>query len=145
MGIFWCENRSDFHRADIIRPYEGVWSIAAMLVLIATRGGELLGGEGDPGEHFTGVFRGGAGGVAAFLGGQGVVQDGDDELGVPLQADDGELAQGHIEPPLAGVHHQIPLEKALDGPGDLDHAAFLGLAGIRHPGAEDHGVQHLHC
>ena len=120
-------------------------SITAMLALIAPRGGELLGGEGDPGEHFAGVFRGGAGGVAAFLGGHGVIENGDDELGVPLQPDDGELAQGHIEPPLGGIHHQFIVEKALDWPRDLDHATFLGLAGLRHPGTQHHGVQHLHC
>ena len=116
-----------------------------MLVLIASRWRELLGGEGDPGEHFAGVFRSGAGGVAAFFGGYGVIQHRHDELGVPLQADDGELPQCHIEPPLGGVHHQVAFEEALDRTGDLDEAAFLRLAGIRHPGAEDHGIQHLHC
>ena len=118
---------------------------AAVVVFIAPCRRKLLGGEGDPGEHLAGILRRGAGGVTAFLGGHGVIENGDDELGVPLQPDDGELAQCHIKPPLAGVHHQLVIKQALDGPRDLDHAAFLGLAGIRHPGAEDHGVQHLYC
>ena len=122
-------------------------SVAAvfMVLVVTARGGELAGGEGDPAEHLAGILRRGAGGVAALLGGQGVVKDGYDELGVPLQADDGELPQGHIQPPLGGAQHQILVKQPPDPLGDLDTAALLMLTGLRHPGGKNHGIQYLHC
>ena len=64
-------------------------------VAVAAPGGELLGGEGNTAEHFAGIFGAAAGGIAAFFGGDGIIQHRYDQLGIPLQADDGKLAQRH--------------------------------------------------
>ena len=61
---------------------------AVILFAVAASGGELVGGEGDAAEHLAGVL-GAAGGVAAFLCGDAVVHHRYNELGVPLQSDDG--------------------------------------------------------
>ena len=88
---------------------------------VAAGGGELLGGEGDAAEQLAGILRA-AGIVAAFLGGDGIVQHRDDQLGVPLQADDGELAQSDIQPPAVRGQHQLIVEQRANGPRDLDSA-----------------------
>ena len=119
-------------------------SVAAVVVTVASRGSELFGGEGDSGEHFAGIFRCGTGGVAAFLGGQSVVENGHDELCVPFQPDDGELAQGHIQPPPGGCEDQILVKKGTDRSGDLYHTALLLFAGLRYPGTENHGIKYLY-
>ena len=59
--------------------------------LVAVSWGELLSGEGNAAEHFTGIL-GTAGVVAAFLAGHGVIQNRHDQLRVTLQTDNGELA-----------------------------------------------------
>ena len=110
---------------------------------VAAVGGELTGREGDSAEQFTGIL-GAAGIVAAFLGGDGVVQHRHDELCVPLQTDDGELAQGHIEPAAVRSHDQVIIEEPLNGGGDLDRARVGPVADIPDPGAEDHGIQYFH-
>ena len=76
---------------------------AAVLDLPVTRGGagglvgreELIHGELHMAEDLTGIVLVAAAG--ALLLGQAVVVDGHEELGVPLQPDDGELAQGNIQ------------------------------------------------
>ena len=122
----------------------GQCSVAVVVVFIAAGGGELPGGEGDPAEHLAGILCRSAGAVAAFLGGQGVVENGDNELSIPFQPDDGELPQSHEEPPMSGGEDQFILKHPADGAGNLDHAALLPIAGIHHPGTEHHGIQHLH-
>ena len=124
------------------------WLFAAVVFLgalgfaLAALGGELGGGEGDAAEKFAGVF-GAARGVAAFLGGDAVVHNGDDQLGVPLQADDGKLAQGHIEFSPVGLEHQVLVKLVFHPLRQLHRAALPGkaVADFPHPGAEDHGVQ----
>ena len=81
-------------------------------------GGEGIGREGDLVKEGAGVLGAAAGVGAALLGGDGVVEDRHDQLGRPLQTDDGELAQGHEEPLLVAAQHQIVPEHGLDIRGD---------------------------
>lgn len=60
------------------------------------RGEELVNGELNLTEDITGILFRCAAGSGTFLVGQAVIVDGDQELGVPLQANDGELAQGNV-------------------------------------------------
>ena len=115
------------------------------LALVASGRCELRGGEGNAAEHLTGIFRAAAGRVAAFLGGDGVIQHRHDQLGIPLQPHDGELSQGDKEPPLVTGKYQFFIKHFPDKCGDLDHAAAAALAGVFHTAAEHHGVQYLHC
>ena len=117
----------------------------AAAVSVAAGGGELGRGEGNSAEHFAGIL-GAAGGVAAFLGGNGVIQHRHDELGIPLQTDHRELAQGDKQPAAVTGFHQIFVKLAADTAGDLDAGILPApvLADFPHLGAEDHGIQHLH-
>ena len=117
---------------------------AVILFAVAASGGELVGGEGDAAEHLAGVL-GAAGGVAAFLCGDAVVHHRYNELGVPLQSDDGELPQRHKQPPAVILQSQILVKHGPDPIrylhlGAVPHAA---VAGLPHPGAEHHGIKHL--
>ena len=123
----------------------GLVVVIAAVFVVAAGGGEFLGGEGDTAEHFTGVFPG-AGVVAAFLAGDGVIQHRHHQLGIPFQPDNGELAQGHEQLPLASGEYQGVFVQFPDAVGDLDGDGFTA-AGIRflHPGGQHHGIQYLHC
>jgi hypothetical protein len=52
-------------------------------------------GEGDAAEQRAGIFAASAG---AFFFGHAVIIDGNKQLGIPLQTDNGELPQCHIDP-----------------------------------------------
>ena len=58
----------------------------ASVSVVAAFGRKLHRREGDPAEHFAGILTA-AGIVAAFLGGNGVIQHRNDQLGFPLQTD----------------------------------------------------------
>ena len=103
----------------------------------------MPGGEGDPGEHFAGILCQPRI-VAAFLGGQGVIQHRNHQLGIPLQTDDGELAQGHIEPPVIPVQHQRLVKEFLDEIRQLDNGGVIAFMAFPDLGTQDHGVQHFH-
>lgn len=106
---------------------------------------ELLGREGNSGEYLAGIL-GAAGIVAAFLDGDAVVQHGHDKLCIPLQTNNGELAQGDEHPlPISG-EHQILIEKPADGGRNLaDSLSAAAFAPFLYAGTEDHGIQDLHC
>ena len=77
------------------RARRGLFATAAVIGLasglaVAALGGELGGREGDAAEHLAGIF-GAARGIATLLCGDAVIHNGDDELSVPFQPDDGEL------------------------------------------------------
>ena len=111
---------------------------------VTVSGREFFGREGDPAEHLAGILTA-AGAVAAFFGGNGVVQNGDNELCVPFQTDDGELPQGYEQPPPLPGEYQLIIKAAGNGVGDLEGvliaAAFADLPDF---GTEDHGIQYLH-
>ena len=78
--------------------------VAVIVGIVTTHWIELLSREGDPAEHLAGVFCT-AGIVTAFLHGDAVLQHRNHQLGIPLQPDDGKLAQSNKEPsPVAGEH-----------------------------------------
>jgi hypothetical protein len=119
--------------------------IAAFLgIAVAVPGGEFGCGKGDSAEHFTGIF-GAAGGFAAILGGDAVLQYRHHQLGIPLQTDDGELAQSHKQSAFVTGEYQLLVKHAADGPGDLgDHFSAGTVTDILDLGIENHGIQYLH-
>ena len=64
------------------------------ILSVAALGRKLGLRERNAAEHFAGIF-GTAGVVAAFFGGNAVIQHRHHQLGIPLQAQDGELSQGY--------------------------------------------------
>ena len=120
-------------------------SVIVTAAIVTAAGGELPCGEGDPGEHLAGIFCT-AGSVAAFFSGDGVVHHRHDQLGIPLQTDNGELTQGHIESAAFAGDDQIVIKHPGDGPGNVQRCIFLALAvaDIPDPGAEDHGVKNFY-
>jgi len=119
--------------------------IAYVGAAVAAGGSELGGGEGDLAEHFAGIL-GAAGAVAALLSGQRVIHHRHDQLGIPLQTDDGKLTQGNEHPPpLPGVY-QLIVKLGGDGCGDLERCILpaLAVADLPDLGAEHHRIQHLH-
>jgi len=119
--------------------------VVAVGFLIAVSGSELGGGEGDPGEHLAGILGAAARILTAFFGGDGVIHYRDYQLGIPFQTNDGELAQGDEEPPPVAGEDQFLVEQAGDPVGDVDGFLAGAVADFLDLGAEDHGVQYLHC
>ena len=85
----------------------------------AAAGCELGGRKRNSGKYLTGILGSASGVVAAFLGGDGVVQHRYDQLRVPLQPDDGELPQSNIQPLIIAAQNQIVVKYSFDGGGDL--------------------------
>ena len=119
---------------------------AVVAASVAVFGGELLCREGDSTEHLAGILGAAAtGGITAFLGGDGVIQHRNYQLGIPLQPNDGELAQGDEEPPLPARKHQLLIKDRADALGDLGSHGIAGtFAHIPDFGTQHHGIQHLH-
>ena len=107
-------------------------------------GEELLHGEGDVLEQLAGVVAAAA--TGALLVGQAVVVHRDEQLAVPLQADDGELAQGHEDPPAVVAHGQLASEALAHAGGDLADVAVAApvLAAVHQLGVQDNGVHSFH-
>ena len=120
---------------------------AAVSVLAAGRE-ELAHRELDLAEHLAGVLLAGiiAAGAAAILGGDAVVIGGDEKLGIPLYADDGELAQGDKEPVLVAAHHQLIAEAGGHAHGNVRAGAVAGaaVAHIHQLQVEDQRIHRLH-
>lgn len=66
--------------------------------------------------------------AAAILGGDAVVIGGDEQLGIPLHADDGELAQGDEQTVLVAAGNQLVAEAGRHRHGDIHTAAVTGTA-----------------
>ena len=125
-----------------------VVTVAAAVVVViipaaavAAGGRELLRGEGDAAEQLAGVLRA-AGGVAALLGGNAVVQYRNQQLGIPLQTDNRELPKRHQQNPVCVPRNQFFVKKAADAGGNLSHRTMI--APLPDLGTEDHGIQHFH-
>jgi len=119
--------------------------VLGLCLTVAAFGGKLGGREGNPGEHLAGVF-GAAGRIAAFLGGDTVVQYRHHKLGIPFQTDDRELAQSNKQSAVFAGKYQFVIKCLQDALRNLYHGAFLTAAVAHFPdlGAEDHRIQHLH-
>ena len=111
---------------------------------VTAAGSKLRGGERNARKHFAGVFRA-AGAVAAFLGGDGVVENGNDQLRIALQTDDRELTQCYIQTAALAGEHQLIVKHAADGSGQLQSCivAALAVADILNLGAEHHWIEHF--
>lgn len=103
-------------------------------------GEELLHGKGNVLEQLAGIVAAAAAG--ALLVGQAVVVYRDEELAVPLQADDGELAQGYKDPAAVVSHGQLAGEALAHAGGDLADVAVAApvLAAVHQLGVQDDGV-----
>ena len=119
--------------------------VAALRPLDGVGREELAHREGDVPEQSAGVLAAVAAG--ALLVGHTVVVDGHQQLGVPLQPDDGELAQGHIDPSAVVPAGQLPAEAVAHEGGDFTQvavavplAAAVHDAGVQHDGV--HGLHH---
>jgi hypothetical protein len=116
-----------------------------IVVGIAILGSKLPGGEGNPGKQLAGIFRT-ADGVTAILGRKAVVQNGYNDLGIPLQANDGELTQSNKQPTAVSGEHQFLIKLILNTAGDGQYTGFLAgtIAHIFDPGGQYHRIQNFH-
>ena len=113
----------------------------------AVGGEELLHGEADVLEELAGVLVGAAAaGAGAVLVGHAVVEHRHEQLAVPLQADDGELAQGHKGAAVVVAHGQLAAEALAHAGGNLADVAVAAavLAALHQLGVQDDGVHGLH-
>ena len=76
---------------------------------------------------------------------QAVIIGGDEQLGIPLHADDGELSQGDVQAVDVAPQHQLLREAGADGGGDLTAAVSrAALAHIHQLHTQNDGVHRLH-
>ena len=119
---------------------------AAVILLSVTSFWRKLGsGEGNAAEHLAWVFRA-AGVIAAFLGGNAVIQHGNNKLCIPFQTNDGELTEGDVEFPLFWIETQFFIKHGFYRIRRLHGGGFLtsALANIPYFGTKHHGIQNLY-
>ena len=103
---------------------------------------ELFHRKSDVPEEPAGVLGGAA---AALLLRHAVVIDRDQELRIPLQPDDGELPQGHIDPAAIPAGAETALKAVVDESRDLRQlrlTAAVFPAAVTFAAVGDAGVQH---
>ena len=107
-------------------------------------GEELVDGELHMAEDLAGVLLAVAAG--ALLLGHAVVVHRHEQLGVPLQPDDGELAQSDIDPLALTAAAQLAVEAAADAGRNVGQlaVAVMALAYIHQLHVQDDGVHDLH-
>jgi len=115
-----------------------VAAVTAVLRVLIVRGSadavggeELVNRERDALEEFAGILAGAAAGRAVLIG-HAVIEDGDKQLGIPLQADDRELAQGDKSSSVLVAHSEFAAEALAHAGGDFTHIAVAAAvcAGI---------------
>ena len=84
------------------------------MTIVTALGGEARGGEGNAAECFAGVLVAAPGVFAAFLVGHAVLHHRHNNLGIPFQAQNRELAQCHIEPSFAACAGQLLVVERAD-------------------------------
>lgn len=116
-----------------------------VFLIVAISGCELISGEGNPGEHFTGIFST-AGSVATFFGGNAVIQNRYDQLCISFQSNDGELSQGDEKPSIFSGEYKGLVKHLGNALGNVNNSVFFtfALAYIKHFGAEHHGIKNFH-
>ena len=131
-------------------------AVAALLPVVVAAAGivsvvgreELIHREGDVLEELAGIITAaaavGAGGAALVR--QAVVVHRHQQLAVPLQADDGELAQRHKDTTVVVTGRQVAAEALADTGRDLAEIAVAAaaVAAFHQLGAEDDGVDSFH-
>lgn len=103
-------------------------AVAAISGACAIGGEELADGEFDLTEDFAGIFGGALLSAGAFFFGHTVVVRGHQQVGIALQADDGELAKRNEKPSLISAEDQVITQGLSNGGGDLCDAAIAGTA-----------------
>ena len=131
-------------------------AVAALLPVVVAAAGivsvvgreELIHREGDVLEELAGIITAaaavGAGGAALVR--QAVVVHRHQQLAVPLQADDGELAQRHKDTTVVVTGRQVAAEALADTGRDLAEIAVAAaaVAAFHQLGTEDDGVDSFH-
>ena len=107
-------------------------------------GEELIHGEFDVAENLTGVILAAAAG--ALLVGHAVIIHRHQKLSLALQANDGELTQGDIDPLAFAAEAQVAAEAGADAGRDLGELAVTGtaLADVHQLHIEHDGIYGLH-
>ena len=107
---------------------------------------ELVDGELDMAEDLAGIILAAAAVAGALLFRHTIVVDRNEKLGIALQADEGELAKGDIEPLALAAEAQLAAEAGADAGRHVGELAVAGtaLAGIYQLQAKDQGINGLH-
>ena len=126
----------------------GLGALAAAHAGQAVGREELIHREADVLEQLAGVLGGGAAaaGAGAVLVGQAVVVHRHEQLAVPLQTDDGELAQGDKGAAVVVAHGQLAAEALAHAAGDLTDVAVAAavLAALHQLRVQHDGIDCLH-
>ena len=87
-----------------------------------------------------------AGDGAAVLVGDAVVECGHEKLGVALQADNRELANGDVQAFSFAAENQLIIEAATDGAGKIDQLAVgaAAVADIENLAGQNNGIDNFH-
>ena len=131
-------------------------AVAALLPVVVAAAGivsvvgreELIHREGDVLEELAGIITAaaavGAGGAALVR--QAVVVHRHQQLAVPLQADDGELAQRDEHPAAVLARRQVAAKALAHAGGHLAQVAVAAaaVAALHHLGAQDDGIHRLY-
>ena len=96
-------------------------------------------------EDLTGIVLAAAA-AGALLVGHAVVIDRHEKLGLPLQTDDGELAQSDVDPLAVVAEAQVTAEAGADAGGNFGQLAVAGaaLAHVHQLHVEDDGIDRLY-
>ena len=97
-------------------------------------------------ENLAGVLIAGGVAAGALLLRDAVVVNGGEQLGVPLQTDEGELPQGDIEPPGLTAKAQLTAKAGADAGGNLGDLAVTvaAFAHVHQLDAQHNGVHRLY-
>ena len=119
-------------------------------ILIAVAAGDIVGREKfvhrelDLTEDLTGIILRAA--AVALFAGDAVVIGRNEKLRIPLQTDQGELAQCQVDPAALGAEVKVVSEAGTDAGGDFVAVAFAAvtLAAVYQLHAQNNGVHGLY-
>ena len=117
----------------------------ATIFMVAVPWCKLCGGEGNAGKHFARVF-GATGCIATFLGGDAVVNYGNNKLRISFQTNDRELSQSYKQTSVATVENKLVIKHMGNCFGNLNYCVFsaTAFADILHFRTEDHWIKNFH-
>ena len=116
--------------------------IAALcLARITAPWGKLVLRERNTAEHLTGIFPA-AGILTAHLGGDTIVQNRHQKLGIPFQTNNGKLSQCDQQISVNVTGHQFFFKQFRDSCRNLRYRSMTAV--LLNFGTKHHGVQHFH-